>query len=181
MAPHACQARQQILVLCQLHLQPTLPRAGTLGKNVEDQTAAVHDTHAQQLREHAHLGRGELVVHDDQVSAGVFHRELQLGRFALAEKGVRVRRIALLQHDRRACAARCFQQGFQLLEGLLIGVIVARQGPGIEAGQHRTVNLLLFFYRVAKGKKRHGRMVLFAGHARSPSVGGVSRNVQRAP
>ena len=47
MGPHAGQPRQQIFILRELHLQPALLCAGALGENIENESAPVHDAHAE--------------------------------------------------------------------------------------------------------------------------------------
>ena len=53
--PLAAQARQDVLVLRQLDLQPALPRPRVLREDVEDQRGAVEHLHVQRLLEVALL------------------------------------------------------------------------------------------------------------------------------
>ena len=53
--PHAGEPGQQILILGQLHLEPALPGLSPLGKNIQNQPAAVQHLDAQQLGENPHL------------------------------------------------------------------------------------------------------------------------------
>ena len=68
--PHLLQPRQRVFQLGQLDLQPGLRRAGPGGEDVEDQLAAVEDLDAGRLFQVADLGRGEVVVEDDDVGVG---------------------------------------------------------------------------------------------------------------
>ena len=60
------QARQPVAQLSQFHLKPSCSTAGPLGKDVEDQFAAVGDRAAEQPFEIAGLHGGELPVGDHQ-------------------------------------------------------------------------------------------------------------------
>ena len=62
MRPHTGQARQQIFILRQLNLKLTLAGLRSLGENIEYQAGAVKNLDAQLLGQHAHLGRGQLIV-----------------------------------------------------------------------------------------------------------------------
>ena len=110
--PHARQARQQVLVLRQLHLQLALARLGALGKDVEDQARAVEHAHAEFFLQHAHLRRGELVVKHREVAVVGENELAQLRHLALAEEGARVGRGLILQqrHDGLA-AGRLHERG----------------------------------------------------------------------
>ena len=53
---HTGQAGKQIFVLSQLHLEPSLCGLGPLGKDVQNQGAAVQNRYAQELLQHPNLG-----------------------------------------------------------------------------------------------------------------------------
>jgi len=127
MRPHADQARQQILVLRQLHLQAALLRLGALGEDVEDEPAAVEHLHAEFIGQYAHLGGREVIVEDDHGRLLARDQLLDLGDLALADEGARIRRGKRLQHDADALAARRLDQRLQLAHALLVGVFLFLQ------------------------------------------------------
>ena len=142
--PHADQARQQILVLRQLHLQAALLRPRPLGEDVEDQAAAVEHLHARQLRQHAHLRGREVVVEDDHRGVLLLHHILHLGDLALADEAVRVGLFAALEDRPHHAAARGIDQRGQLGKALLVGAVLVQHGRA-QAHQHRVVALFFQF------------------------------------
>ena len=75
MGPLARQARSQVFELSQFDLQLAGQAAGALGKDVENQLAAVDDLEIQGFFQVTLLGGGQVVVKDDRAGAG-FHRQL---------------------------------------------------------------------------------------------------------
>ena len=97
--PHAAQARQQVLVLGEPHLQPALLAGGVQGEDVEDERRTVDDLHvaAHRLLEVRLLGGRQLVVEHDEVGR-VGARKL--GHFfglARAHERTRIGRVELLR------------------------------------------------------------------------------------
>ena len=137
--PHARQTGQQILVLGQLHLESALFRLGPLGKNVQNQAAAVQHLDAQQLRQHPLLGGGQVIVEDDHGGPHVLAVQLDLRHLALADEGAGVRRGPVLQHNTHGLASGGLHQGGELLHGLLVGVLCPFQHRGAQAHQHHFV------------------------------------------
>ena len=76
--PHAREARQQVLELCQLHLHFCLRRARARGEDVEDQLGAVHHPHRQRLLQIRPLHGREGLVEQHQRRAGVLEDALEL-------------------------------------------------------------------------------------------------------
>ena len=64
--PHPGQARQVVLELGELDLEPPLAGAGVAGEDVEDQGAAVEDLAVGDLLEVPLLVRAQLVVDDEE-------------------------------------------------------------------------------------------------------------------
>ena len=122
--PHAGQARQQILILSQLHLEAALLGPGPLGENVQDQGAPVQDLDPQQLGQHPHLGGGQVVVEDHHGGAGILAVELGLRHLALADEGAGVRRGAVLQHHAHGLRPGGLHQGAELLQCGFVGILL---------------------------------------------------------
>ena len=147
--PHTGQARQQVLVLRQLHLQLPLARPGALGKDVKDQARAVEHAHAEFLLQHAHLRRGELVVKHCEVAVVGEDQLPQLRHLALAEEGARVGRgLALQQRCHRLAAGRLYERGELGQRDLrrALALLHARRG---ETGQRGAFDFL--FGRLHRG------------------------------
>ena len=147
MAPHARQPGQQVLVLGQLHLQPALPCAGPLGKDVQNEGRTVQHLDPQFLGQYPLLGGGKGIVKDDQVRPRVPDQLLYLGGLAFSDKGARFRGVPVLQRHAHANAPRRLQQGFQLLHGRLRGALLPGQAVGAQAHQHRPVALVFGILR----------------------------------
>jgi hypothetical protein len=96
MGPGAVEAREEVIELCQLHLQLTLSALGPLGKDVQDQPSSVHHPFPQQFLQIPLLRSGELFVQDDQVDPRTALPNLQ--RFALSDEIARVESIPFLQN-----------------------------------------------------------------------------------
>ena len=130
MRPHTDEARQQILILRQLDLQSALLCLGALGKNIEDQPAAVKHLHAQFLRQHAHLRGREVIVENCHRCLGRADQFLDLRHLALADEAARVRRRQVLQHRGDAHAARCLHKGGKLVHALLVRAVLLQYRRG---------------------------------------------------
>ena len=70
-ASTCAQARQGVLELRQLDLEPALGAGRVLGEDVEDQLGAVDDPRRERVLEGALLGRIELVVDNQDVRFAV--------------------------------------------------------------------------------------------------------------
>ena len=143
MGPHSQQPGQQVLVLGQLHLEPPLPGAGPLGKDVQDQGGAVHHSYLQFLAEHPLLGGGQAVVKNHHIRVHCPDQLPDLRHLALADEGAGVGAVLGLEDGPHALASRRLQQVGQLIHGLLRGVLLHRQPVGPQAHQHRPVLLHL--------------------------------------
>ncbi|CAN4043845.1 RNA polymerase sigma factor, partial [Dysosmobacter welbionis] len=143
MGPHAGQPGQQILVLGQLHLEPPFLGLGPLGEDVQDQSAPVQHLNAQQLRQHPHLGGGQIVVEDHHGGAGVLAVELHLRHLALPDEGPGVRGRPVLQHNPHGLASGGLHQGGELLHSVLVGVFLFFQHRGVQPHQHHFVSYFL--------------------------------------
>ena len=94
--PQPGQARQLVLELGELDLEPALVGLGVQREDVEDQPAAVDDLDLEQLLERALLGGRQLVVGDEHVEAGLALGGDELLGLALADIPVRVDVAAVL-------------------------------------------------------------------------------------
>ena len=146
---HAGQAGQQVLILRQLDLKPPLPGAGALGKDVENQRAAIQHCHAGGLLQRTNLRGRELVVEDNHLRLEILRQLVELLRLALAEEGVAVRGAAVLQHPRHADRARRLGQRLKLVQRGLGGVFRRRKDVGAQSGQNHALAAprLLLFHR----------------------------------
>ena len=94
--PQAGQARQLVLELGELDLEPALVGLRVQREDVEDQPAAIDDLDVEQLLEGALLRGRELVVGDQDVEAGLALGGGQLLGLALADVPVRIDMPAVL-------------------------------------------------------------------------------------
>ena len=140
MGPHARQPGQQILVLGQLHLKPAFLRLGPLGKNIQNEAAAVQHLDPQCLRQHPHLGGGQVVIENDHGSPMATAEFPDLLHFALADEGAGVRRGAVLQHHAHGLGTGGLHQGGKLLHGALVGVFLFFQYRRVQPHQHHLIS-----------------------------------------
>ena len=117
---HAGELRQQVLILRQLDLQAALGRFGALGKNIQYQGAAVQDGRIRQLLQRADLG---------------LEQRAHLLCLSLADEAVRVRRVAVLQHLCLTDAARRLEEGLQLVQRLIRGILLRPEAVRAQADQ----------------------------------------------
>ena len=135
MGPQPGQARQLVLELGELDLEPALVGLGVEREDVEDQPAAVDDLDVEQLLERALLGRRQLVVGDEHVEAGLALGRDELLGLALADVPVRVDVAAVLPLGADDLGARGRRQVGQLGERVLgRPAVVAAGVDGDEEG-----------------------------------------------
>ena len=133
--PQPGQARQLVLELGELDLEPALVGLGVEREDVEDQPAAVDDLDLEQLLERALLGRRQLVVGDEHVEAGLALGRDELLGLALADVPVRVDVAAVLPLGADDVGAGGRRQVGQLGERVLGGPAVVAAGvDGDEEG-----------------------------------------------
>jgi hypothetical protein len=131
------EARQHVLELRQLHLEPCFARARAPREDVEDQLGAVHHLDPELLLEIPHLRGGEVVVEDRDVGIVLLGGGLELCELALPDEGRGVDRAAPLHHAvEHASAGGCRAEVLQLLERALQVGAVARAVPD----QHRALS-----------------------------------------
>ena len=126
------QPGQEVLQLCQLHLQPPFGGMRPAGENVQDQGGTVHHPHAGQILQIAVLGGGQLPVKDQQVDVVVLAYLPDLLQTACADAGGRVGGGTPLQHGAAHLRARGAGQLRQLFQRDL-GVEI----PGVQRDQQR--------------------------------------------
>ena len=122
MRPHTDKARQQVLILRQLHLKTALLRLCPLGEDIEDQSAAVKHLHAELLRQHTHLRRRQVIVKNDHARFLSLHELPDFRDLALADKGARIRSGQRLQRNADTHAAGSLDQSLQLFKAFLIRI-----------------------------------------------------------
>ena len=133
--PQPGQARQLVLELGELDLEPAFVGLGVQGEDVEDQPAAVDDLDVEQLLERLLLGRRQLVVGDEQVEAGLALGRDELLGLALADVPVRVDVAAVLPLGADHLGAGRRRQVGELGERVLGGPAVVVAGvDGDEEG-----------------------------------------------
>ena len=114
---HPGQAGQEILILCQLHLESALGGFGPLRENVQNQGAPVQNGDAQNFLQNPDLGGGEGVVENCHIGLGVFGQLADFRCFAGADEGPGIRRAAVLEHFGGALTPGCLQERLQLVQG----------------------------------------------------------------
>ena len=127
--PHAAHPRQVVLELGELDLELALGADGVLGEDVEDQLRAVDDPRRERVLERPLLRRVELVVDDEHVGAAVGVQRLQLLELPLADVGLLIGPVALLDELLDRLDERRPRELAQLAE-LVLGV-----GPFREHGE----------------------------------------------
>src|SRR3954471_1769958 len=86
MGPLPCQSGQQVLQLRQLNLQLSFVAVRALSKDVENELAAIDDSHVERRFEIALLRRGQVFIKDHQIGAQIFEARLNLLDFSPADK-----------------------------------------------------------------------------------------------
>jgi hypothetical protein len=80
------KARQQVIELCQFHLQAAFPRPGAGGKDVQNELGAIDHLRVERLFQVALLGRCQVLVEDDRIDVPGLYRGRDFDDFAAAEK-----------------------------------------------------------------------------------------------
>ena len=96
---HAGELGKEIPILCKLDLQTTLGSLCPLGKDIQDQGAAVQDRTARDVLQGADLAGGKLVIKYDHVRLKIMGQVANLLGLPLTHKAVRVRRRAFPHFD----------------------------------------------------------------------------------
>ena len=119
------QARQPVAQLSQFHLKPPCSTAGPLGKDVEDQFAAVGDRAAEQPFQIAGLHGGELPVGDHQ--GGLATSDLEGGflKFSGAPERLGIGLAPALAGPGHRLGAGTAHQSFQLSQIPLVALFIA--------------------------------------------------------
>ena len=136
MGPHAGKPRQQVFVLGQLYLQPALFGFGSLGKDVENQRAAVEHPNLCHLLQCAVLRGRQVIVEYDHRRIVMLYQLGQLRGLALAKQRARIRGGPVLQHFGATDSTGGLQKGFQLVQACICGGLFARKDGGIEPHQN---------------------------------------------
>ncbi len=126
--PHALEPRQQVLRLRELDLQPRLTRARAAREDVEDQLPSDRaPAPVQAFSRLRDLGRGEVVVDDDEVGAEALRQGAHLGGLAGADPRGGVGLGAVLDDPVEDVDAGGVGEARELLERGVVGLRVAGQ------------------------------------------------------
>ena len=136
--PQLRQARELILELGELHLQPSLVGLGVHGEDVEDQPAAVDDLDLEQLLECALLRGRQLVVGDEDIEPGLPLGRCEVLGLALADIPVRVDVPTVLPFGAHDVTARGRREGGEFGQRLLGGPAVV--GAGIHGDEEHLLD-----------------------------------------
>ncbi len=125
-APHPAQAREHVLELRELDLEPPLPGLGVAAEDVEDERRAVDHLHglAQGPLEVALLGGGELLVEDHDVHVERLHGLLELQHLARADEGLGHGAVEPLREGPHDVGAVGVHEAGELGHGALLGPLV---------------------------------------------------------
>ena len=144
---HAGKPGQKILILSQLHLQSSFSGSGPLGKNIQNQGAAVQHRASGDLLQSTDIAGGQLIVEYDHIGLSGLCQHPHLLGLSLADKAVGIRGMAVLQHLGHTEAAGSFEEGFQLLQGLIRSCLFLFKAVCIQAYQNGSVLYDLIFCR----------------------------------
>ena len=157
-APAPGQPRQPVFELRQLHLQLALARAGVLREDVQNQRGAVDDARFSQRCEIALLGRGDLVVDDDEVEVLLAPQLRQLQGATLADVVRRIGRaqpLCELADDRGASGAgerrQLIERIVDIPEPLFAGELDADQKRALGAILRGQIDHPAVAYRSSRG------------------------------
>jgi hypothetical protein len=95
--PHAGEARQAVLELSQLDLQPPFVCGGAASEDIENERRAVDHLDIERAFQVALLRRGEVVVDHDDVVPGFFPAHSDLFQFPFTDVGAGQRMSELLR------------------------------------------------------------------------------------
>ena len=135
--PHPLEPWQGIFELGQFHGEPCLVGAGAGREDVENHLRTVEHLGLDFAFEVADLGRGEIVVEDDDVGIVVFDEHRHFGDLAAPEVGGLVGPFASLRHLRDHLRAGRLSEAAELVEWVL------RIERGIEQHAHEYCALTL--------------------------------------
>ena len=119
MGPEAAQAGNQIVELGELDLEAAFQRQGALGEDIEDELGPVHDAHAKDVFERSALGRGQVVVENDEIGSGRLDFSGNLLGLAAADVGGRLDGAQAAQGFAEDFGAGRVGQGAQFAERIL--------------------------------------------------------------
>ena len=141
------------MILGELHLQLPLRRPGPVGKNIQDQTAAVDDPAGKRLLQRPALGGRKLVVNDGQVDLVRGDELLQLRRLAFADEGVGIGGVLVLHGGHDGLAAGGLYQLGQLRHSDLVGVFKIRSAVAGQAHQKAPAAYIFPLFQHTHGKR----------------------------
>ena len=151
-APHAAKARQDVLELGELYLEPPLVRPGVDAEDVEDERGAVDDLDGLPHRalEVRLLRGGELVVEDDDVGPELADERAELLDLAAPDERPRHGGVEALVHGMDDLGPVGLGEAGELGEGLLAGPLRPAEVHADENGALRHGR------RRERAKSRHG-------------------------
>ena len=141
---HAGKSGEQIFILGKFNLQSALFGLGTLGKNVENQGAAVKNCDTNDVFQRADISRGKFVIKNNHGRSGGFHQHFHFQRLTLADEAVAVGGMAILQNLACAEAAGSFQKRFQFFNGLVRSSLFFCKAVRVQSYQNRPLLHMIF-------------------------------------
>ena len=132
---HAGELGQKVLVLRQLHLEPAFLGLGALGKDIENQGAAIEHRGVGEILQGADLGGRQVVVTDEHGGLCGLDELADLLGLALAKEAVGIGGGAVLEHLGRAGAAGGLQKRLQLVQGFIGGRLRPVEHVRVQTGQ----------------------------------------------
>ena len=93
------EPREQVLELCQLHLQLAVARGRMLREDVEDELRAVYHPQLHALAQVPRLRRGQVLVDDHEIDVALEGADDELVQLAGAEHGLGVDPGSVLRYD----------------------------------------------------------------------------------
>ena len=144
--PHSGKAREQILVLRQLHLGAGRGRLCSFCENVEDEARAVEDLYLEFLLDVEHLLGREVVVEDDEAYLVVFHILAYLVELAGAHVCAGIGIVEFLDETLLRLRAGGLGEEFELVEIFVDFSFALLLGD--EADEHRPFVFFFIYYVV---------------------------------
>ena len=117
-APHATKARQKILKLCKLHLEPPLTRLSVQPENIKNQSGSIDDLHrlSNRFLKIRLLRRGKVIIKDNNIGVEARDEPANLGHFARSDKRPRIRSFEPLRNTSNTLSSSGIGKTFELIE-----------------------------------------------------------------
>jgi len=158
MRPHSCKSWQKILVLCEFDLSLCVGCLCPLGKYVEDEICPVEYPAVQFPLYVSQLGRGELVIENDDICLIFLNPGLYFLQFSAADVCPCIRLVYFLYESFLAFCPCCLSQEFKFVEVFqhLPFVVILLDNPDeycLFSVFFFDVHLFQVFYNIKKGDR----------------------------